>query len=194
MNVLLARRRSSGVLLGYARAVWIRRTDLAVIMTAAAGFYLFWSPYSNLTALSGWYDQAQPGRLESTLPNPDYDLNTLPWQLVHPRVFELQPQQLTLVTDLEPFAYQAVAIVNRNGARSAAIQFEADIESGGTTIGLLQSGQWIAVSSSHRRGAFSDAIAVQLGYGRSLTVTIANNNPAGETRLTLKSLRLYLRQ
>jgi len=190
----VAGRRLRELLLSFARAVWVRRTDLAVIIIAAAGFYLFWSPYSNLTALSGWYDKTQPGRLESTLPNPDYDLNTLPWKVVHPRVFDLQPQQLTLVTDLEPFAYQAVATVNRNGARSAAIQFEVDIESGGTAIGLLQSGKWIAISSSQRPGVFSDAIAVQLGYGRSISVTIANNNPAGETRLTLKSLRLYLRQ
>src|SRR5207245_7114002 len=117
----------------------------------------FWSAYSNATALAWWYDNTQPGRLESTLPDPDYDLNTLPWTVVHPRVFDLQPQQLMLVTDLEPFAYQAYATVNRNGARSAAIEFEADVESGGTTIGLLQSGKWIAVSSSQRRGGFSGA-------------------------------------
>jgi hypothetical protein len=182
------------LLLNFARAVWVRRTDLAVVITAVAGFALFWSPFSNLSALSWWYDRMPPGRIESTVPIPDYDLNTLPWKVAHPRVFDLQPHQLVLVTDPEPFAYQAFATVNTDGASSAAIQFEADIESGGTTIGLLQSGKWIAVSSSHRRGVFSDASAAQLGYSRSITLTIANNNPAGETRLTLKSLRLYFRK
>jgi len=41
--------------------------------------------------------------------------------------------------------------------------------------------------------AFADANSAQLGYQRSLTVMIANDNPAGESRLTIKSLQVFLR-
>jgi hypothetical protein len=163
-------------------------------MTATVGLWLFWSEYSNLSTLAWWYDRTQPGQIEAALPSPDYDLNTLPWKSAHPRVFELLPHQMTLVTDPEPFAYQVFATVNTEGASSAAIRFEADIESGGMTIGLLQAGKWIAVNSSQRPGVFADTNSALLGYRRSMTVMIANNNPAGETRLRLKSLRLYLQK
>src|SRR5262245_36728216 len=128
------------------------------------------------------------------MPNPTYDLSSLPWQLAKPRTFDLQSGRATLVTNDEPFAYQAFATINRNGADSALIQYDIDVESGGTSVGLLQSGKWIAISSSTRPGNFAGAKSALLGYNRSLTVVIANNNPAGESRLNVKSLRLYLRQ
>jgi hypothetical protein len=161
---------------------------------AAAGIWLFWSQYSNLSTLSWWYDRTHTLRTSTTLPSPDYDLTTLPWKLVHPRVFEVKQGHLTMVTDHEPFGYQAYAVLNTGGANAADIQFEADVEAGAATIGLVQSGKWIATSSSQRTGAFSDSNSALLGYGRSVTVVIANDNPAGESRLTVKSLRLYLRK
>lgn len=171
-----------------------RLIDLSIVMTAVAGVWLFWSQYSNLSALSWWYANTHRLRTRTTAPNPDYDLATLPWKAVRPQVFELKPGKLGIVTDTEPFAYQAFATVNTGDADAADIQFEADLEAGGATIGLLQGGKWIAINSSQRPGPFSDSNSAQLGYHRSLTVMIANNNPAGESRLTVKSLRLYLRK
>jgi hypothetical protein len=176
------------------RGLFNRRTDVAMVITACAGVWVFWSPLSELSTLSWWYDRVLSVRAQGTLPDPDYDLDSLPWQKAEPRAFDVQQGQLTLVTNAEPFAYQAFATVHTNGARAADIQFEADVESGGVTIGLLQSGKWIAVSSSPQPGVFADTNSTLLGYSRSVTLMIANNNPAGETRVTLKSLRLYLRK
>jgi hypothetical protein len=176
------------------RGLFDHRTDVVIVITACAGVWVFWSPLSELSALSWWYDRVQSVRTRGTLPDPDYDLDTLRWQLAEPRAFDVHQGRLTLVTNAEPFAYQAFATVHTNGAGAADIQFEADVESGGITIGLLQSGKWIAVSSSPHPGVFADTNSTQLGYSRSVTLMIANNNPAGETRVTLKSLRLYLRK
>jgi len=170
----------------------LSRSDLAIV-TAIAGIWIFWSAYTQFSTLSWWYDRAELAK-SGALPNPAYDLASLPWQLVNPRVFDVRPGKVTLVTSDEPYAYQAFATVNRNGADAADIQFDIDVESGGTTVGLLQSGKWIASSSWTRPGTFADTNSALLGYGRSLTVVIANNNPAGQSRLILKSLRLYLRK
>ena len=147
--------------------------------------------------LSWFYDHAQyvKSLRDTPLPNPDYDLASLPWKTAQPDAFDRLPGgALALATNAEPFAYQAFASVDTKGARVADIQFEADLESGGATVGLLQSGKWIATSSSQRQGRFADANSVQLGYNRSITVMIANNNPAGRSRLTVKWLRVYFRK
>jgi hypothetical protein len=170
----------------------MRRSDVT-IATAIAGAWIFWSAYTQFSTLSQSYGQAELAK-SGELPNPTYDLSSLPWQLAKPRTFDVQSGAATLVTSDEPFAYQAFATVNRNGADSALIQYDIDIESGGTTVGLLQSGKWIAMTSSTRPGTFAGTNSALLGYGRTLTVVIANNNPAGASRLTVKSLRLYLRQ
>jgi hypothetical protein len=62
------------------------------------------------------------------------------------------------------------------------------------TIGLLQAGKWIASNSAQQAGPFGDWNSARLGYHRSLTVGIANDNPAGQSRLTIKALRLFLRK
>jgi len=177
-----------------ASGVWAERTALAIAITATAGLWLFWSQYSALSGLSWWYDSTQHLRTGSALLMPDYDLTTLPWKVAHARLFEAKQGELRLVTDANPFAYQAFAIISTGGASAADFQFEAQVEAGGATIGLLQSGKWIATSSSQKSGAFSDSNSAQLGYGRSVTVVIANDNPVGESRLIVKSLRLYLRK
>jgi len=163
---------------------------------AGLGAWLFWSQFSNLSTLSWFYERAQyvHNLRGSALPNPDYDLHSLPWKQTSPKLFDLQPGRLTLVTNAEPFGYQLFASVDTNGAKAADIQFDVNIESGGVTIGLLQAGKWIVNNSSQREGPFADSNSTQLGYGRSITVVIANNNPAGETRLTVNSFRLYLRK
>ena len=171
-----------------------RWTEVAIIVTATVGLSWLWSQYSKLSTLSWWYENTHVLRTSTTLPNPDYDLTTLPWTVVHPRVFEVKQGKLTLVTAAEPFAYQAYATINTGGANAADLQFDADLQKGGATIGLLQSGKWIAISSSQRIGSFADSNSAQLGYSRSVTVMIANDNPAGESWLTIKWLRLYLRK
>jgi len=103
--------------------------------------------------LAWQYDRIELARSGAILPNPDYELATLPWQTAHPHVFDVTDGRMTLVTNAEPFAYQAFAILDRNGARGVDVQFDATIESGGATVGLLQDGKWIASSSSHSEAA-----------------------------------------
>jgi len=176
---------------------FVSYSDFAAVVTAGFGAWLMWSQLSNVSKLSWFYDYVEyvQARRESPLPNPDYDLGSLPWQTAHPEAFDFHPgAPMHLTTSPEPFGYQAFAAVDTRGARLADIQFEADVESGGVTIGLLESGKWIASSASQRRGRFADANSVLLGYHRSITVVIANNNPEGKSRLTVKWLRLYLRK
>lgn len=169
-------------------------TQILAIVIATAGLWLFWSQYSYLSALSWWYDNTQHFRARTTQPTPDYDLSTLPWQIARSRVFQFNEGRLTIATGAEPFAYQAYATVKTNGAAAADIQVEANLETGGVTVGLLQAGKWVAVSSSQRPGAFSDFNSARLGYGRSVTVVIANDNPDGESRLVVNTLRLFFRK
>ena len=170
------------------------RSDVGVVATALFGAWLLWSQYSTLSTLSWWYDRVATARSRSALPNPDYDLRSLRWQQVSPRVFDLQPDRLILVTNTEPNAYQAFAVVTTGLAKAADIQFDIDVESGGVTVGLIQDGKWIAASSSVRTGSFADSNSTQLGLRRSLMVMIANNNPAGESRVVVKALRVYVRR
>ena len=167
--------------------------EIAPIVTAIVGLWIFWSAYAQFSTLSWWYDRAELAK-SGALPNPTYDLASLPWQTASPRVFDLTPGKMTLVTNDDSYGYQAWATVATNWAGAADIQFDIDVESGGTTVGLLQAGKWIASSSSTRPGRFADTNSTELGWRRSLTVMIANNNPAGQSRLTVKAFRLYLRR
>ena len=171
-----------------------RLKDLAVIVVAIAGLWFYWSKYAQLSGLSWWYDNVQRLRTRTVVPPADYDLTSLSWQAVRPRVFETQGGRMTMVTDREPFGYQVFANVKTEGARAADIHFDVDVESGGASIGLLQAGKWIAINSTQKPGAFSDWNSAKLGYHRSLTLAIANDNPAGESRLTVKSVSLFLRR
>jgi hypothetical protein len=168
--------------------------DLSAIIVAASGLWLFWSQYAYLSGLSRWYNDAQQLRTTGAGPKPDYDLTTLPWRVAAARVFDIRPDRITMVTSSEPFGYQAVATVSAGGARAADIQFDAEVEQGGVTIGLLQAGKWIAANSSRSRGPFADWNSAQLGYQRSLTLVVANDNPAGESRVTINAVRLFLRK
>lgn len=178
-------RRAGGLLLKRLQA-------LAILATAAAGLSLLWSEYLQLARLSWWYDSTQV--LLASAASPDYDLTTLPWQPVHPRLFEIRQGGLTVATSSDPYGYQAYATINTNNANTAGIRFEADVERGGVTIGLLQAGKWIAINSSQNTGTFSDLNSALLGFRRTLTVMIANKNPEGESRVVIKSLRVYLRK
>lgn len=168
--------------------------DVVILAIATLGLWLFWSEYNQLATLSWFYDRAVFAESTDALPNPDYQLDSLPWQTASPRTFERHPGELVLVTDPQPYAYQAFATVNTNRARAADFQFDIDVQMGGVTLGLLQNGKWIAVSSSTRSGRFVGSNSTQLGYGRSLTFMLANDNPVGESRLVVHSLRLYLRR
>jgi hypothetical protein len=169
-----------------------RLRGFATLAIAAAGLWLLWSQYLDLARLSWWYNSTNV--LQAAPVNPDYDLTTLPWQTVHPRIFELREGALTLTTSDEPYGYQAFATIRANGAHTAGIKFDADVERGGVTIGIQQGGEWIAINSSQSTGPFSGLNSALLGFRRSLMVTIANRNAAGESRVTIKSLRLYLRR
>ena len=173
-----------------------RSADVAVVAVAAIGAWLMWSLYSSAAKISWFYDRVERVKNlnASAPPDADYVLGTLPWKTASPHMFDLRPSLLTLVTNAEPYAYQAFATVETRRANVADIQFDAEIESGGATIGLLQNGKWIAVNSSQRRGRFADANSAELGRSRSLTVVVANDNASGQSRLTIKSLRLYLRR
>jgi hypothetical protein len=169
-------------------------TSCSILVTATVGVWLFWSEYSYLAQLSWSYENIYGLRNLAATTKPDYDLATLPWQTVRSRVFELKQGQRTLVTGAEPFAYQAQAAAETGGAATVFLQFEGDIESGGVTIGLQQAGRWIAASSFQRAGPFSDSSIARLGRGKSVTVVIANNNPAGESKLAIGSVRLFFRK
>jgi hypothetical protein len=184
------------IVLGRAASLpFARFGDLSRIIIATAGLMFFWSQYSYLSGLSWWYGSVHHLRTGSAgRPGPDYDLATLPWKVAAARVFDVKPGRMTLVTSHDSFAYQASANIGTGGASAADIQFDVDVEAGGVTIGLVQGGKWVAISSSRRAGSFADWNSAQLGYRRSLTVVIANDNPAGESRFIVKSLRLYLRK
>ena len=162
------------------------------MIVAIGGLWLIRSEYVDLARLSWWYDSTNV--LQAAPANPDYDLTTLPWQPVHPRVFEIRDGTLTLATSDEPYGYQAYAAIRANGANTAGITFDADVARGGVTIGIQQAGEWIAMNSAEHPGPFSGMNSALLGFRRSLMVTIANRNAAGASQITIKSLRLYLRR
>jgi hypothetical protein len=163
---------------------------VAIAVAALLGAWFLSSEYLKLHRLSAWYENTRV--LAASPSQPDYDLASLPWQTVSPRMFDVQQGTLTLVTSAEPYGYQAFATIDAKGANTAGITFDANVESGGVTIGILQAGEWIAVNSSQTTGAFAEINSALLGFRKSLTVMIANKNPAGESRVTIKSLRLYL--
>jgi hypothetical protein len=176
------------------RRAIVRLGDFSIIILATGSLWFFWSQYSYLSGLSWWYENTQTLPARTAPLKPDYDLTTLPWKVANPRVFEVERGTMTLATSKDPFGYQAFAIINRAGADAADIQFDVDVEAGGLTVGLLQAGKWIAVNSTPTAGSFANSNSAQLGYQRSLTVMIANNNPAGESRATVRSLRVFLRK
>jgi len=167
-------------------------TVATTIAIALCGAWLMWSEYIRFARLSWWYSSTAV--LLAAAPNPDYDLTSLPWQKVRPRQFDVRDGELLLTTSGEPYEYQAYANIKVNGANTAGIRFDADVASGGITIGILQAGEWIAINSSNGTGRFADLNSALLGFRRSLTVMIANRNPQGESRVRIKSLRLYLRK
>ena len=194
--IVLRRPNAAGVSLRAAGLPFARFGDLSSIIIATAGLMFFWSQYADLSGLSWWYGSVHHLRTGTAAgrPAPDYDLATLPWRVAAARVFDVKQGRMTLVTSNDSFAYQASATIGTGGASAADIQFDVDVEAGGVTIGLLQGGKFVAISSSRNAGSFADWNSAQLGYRRSLTVVIANDNPAGESRLIVKSLRLYLRK
>jgi hypothetical protein len=171
-----------------------RMGDLAMMAIAVAGLWFFWSQYSYLSALSWWYDNTQHLAERTAGRSPDYELASLPWTVARARHFDLNPEGMTIDTGSEPFAYQAFATIETGGARALDLQFAADVQSGGATIGVMQGGKWIATNSSPQSGPFAEGNSAPLTRGRSVTIVIANNNPAGESRLAVKSLRVFLRK
>jgi hypothetical protein len=175
------------------RAWCVPLTDLSIVVIAIAGMSFFWSQYSFLSGLSWWYDSTQNFHERIEGRRPDYDLRSLSWNVVRPRVFDIGPDGIAIVTSEEPFAYQAYATIETGSSVAVDFQFEAEVDSGGVTIGLLQDGRWIATNSSQTPGIFTEGNSARL-KGRSATVMIANDNPAGESRLIVKSLRLFFRK
>ena len=174
--------------------MYARVVDLSIVVLAIAGAWFFWSEYRYLSGLSWWYDSVQNLHERTAARPPDYHLGSLSWNVARSRAFEAKPDGIAMVTSDEPFAYQAYATIETGGASAVDFDFEVEVESGGVTVGLLQGGKWIAVNSSDKPGSFKGANSARLAYRRSTTVMIANDNPSGASRLTLKSLRLFLRK
>src|SRR5262245_33564409 len=128
--------------------------SVAVAAAALFGAWFLSSEYLKLLRLSSWYENTRV--LAASPSAPAYDLASLPWQTVSPRVFEVRQGVLTLVTSAEPYGYQAFATINARGADTAGLTFDANVESGGVTIGILQAGEWLAVNSSQTPGAFAE--------------------------------------
>jgi hypothetical protein len=177
-----------------ARGPFAHVRDLSIVVLAIIGVWLLWSQYSYLAGLSWWYDNTRHLAERTAGRRPDYDLSSLPWTVAQPRRIDIEPNGITMVTSDEPFGHQVFAIVDTGRANAVDLLFEADVVSGGVTIGLLQDGKWIAINSSQRAGPFVDGNSAQLTSRRPVTVMIANDNPAGASRLTVKSLRVFLRK
>jgi len=99
-----------------------------------------------------------------------------------------------MMTSDEPYGYQVFATVDPGRAKAVDLLFEGDVLSGGVTIGVLQDGKWIAIDSSQRTGSFAGGNSARLTSRRPVTIMIANDNPAGASSLTVKSLRIFLRK
>jgi hypothetical protein len=171
-----------------------RWTDLAIVILAPVGLWLFWSQYSTLSAWSWAYESTENLRSGRNPVAPDYDLTTLPWQLSGPRVFTVNQGTLTLITNTDSYAYQASATVATHSADVAYLRFDGDLEAGGASVGLLQAGKWLTLASCLKPGPCSGAVWSPMRSGDSVSVVIANNNAAGESRLIVKSLLLFFRK
>ncbi len=160
------------------------------------GAWLLWSAYSTAAATASFYTRLDriKGLNEAALPNADYDLHTLPWKVASAAAFDLTSTALRVVTSAKPYDYQAFATIDTKHARTADIVFDSDIQAGGATIGFVQNGKWIVSNSATQSGRFADENTVNLGRDPSLTVVVANDNAAGESRFTIRSLRVYLRR
>jgi hypothetical protein len=168
--------------------------DVSIVIIAVAGAWLLWSQYSYLSGLSWWYANTQTIHARTAGVRPDYTVSSLPWRAAHPRMFDIRPDGMSIVTNEEPFTYEAFATIETGGARAVDVVFAADVEAGGVTIGLLQGGRWVATSSTRNGGRFEGVNSAQLSRRGSLTVVIANNNPAGQSRFSIRMLRLFLRK
>jgi hypothetical protein len=167
--------------------------DLSTVVVAAAGFWLLWSSFAAVTTLSWWHETTNRLRTTSISEKPDYDLSNLPWQTVRPQIFQTTAGGTRLVTSREPFEYQAYATIETRRASAVDFHFDATVESGGVSIGVLQNGRWIAASSSKQPGPFTGSNAARLGLRSTITLMIANNNPGGESRIVINSFRVFLR-
>ena len=164
----------------------------AAFVLAVLGFWVVAAPLREMAILSWFYDRVQSS--PATLPRPDFEVGTLPWKVAQPKSFTLTPAGAELVTSTDAYSYQLFASVDTHGAKAADLQFELDVEHGGVTIGIQQSGKWLTVDTTGRRGTFTGANSAALGFARSLSVVITNNNAAGESRIQMRAVRLYLRR
>lgn len=164
----------------------------AAIATAILGFWVVLAPLAELSTLSWFYDRVRWA--PASLPAPDFEVGTLPWKVAQPRSFTLTPAGAELVTSSDAYSYQLFAAVDTHGAKAADIQFELEVERGGATIGIQQAGRWLTTDTVSRRGVSRGANSAVLGFARSVTVVVANNNADGESRIRLRSVRLYLRR
>ena len=164
----------------------------AVVATALFGVWIILAPLREMSTLSWFYDRVLWA--PASLPQPDFDVATLPWKVAQPKSFTRTADGAELVTSTDAYSYQLFASVDTHGAKAADLQFELGIESGGATIGIQQDGAWLTVDTTNRRGTFVGANSTTLGFGRTLSVVIANNNAEGESVIHLRSVRLYLRR
>jgi hypothetical protein len=154
-----------------------------LLVAAAIVIVAMWAAfvYRDLAAMSrasASEEDVRRGRIAA-----DYDLPQISWSAVDAR---------QLSTRDGPYLYQAMASVPIHGASFAHLAFKGRVTRGGITIGLVANGRWLANRSIRDSREFDDLLTAQPRDTPTLTVVVANCNPAGESMANLDDLKLYL--
>jgi hypothetical protein len=163
-----------------------------LLVAAAIVIVAMWAAfvYRDLAAMSrasASEEDVRRGRIAA-----DYDLPQISWSAVDARQLSTRDGHLDLVTGDGPYLYQAMASVPIHGASFAHLAFKGRVTRGGITIGLVANGRWLANRSIRDSREFDDLLTAQPRDTPTLTVVVANCNPAGESMANLDDLKLYL--
>jgi hypothetical protein len=94
-------------------------------------------------------------------------------------------------TNNKPFAYQAVARMPVGRETAWLVRFAMDVVEGGATIGALDdAGRWIETRSRSEPGILEGELRLVGFNGKSPTLVLANNNPAGASRFALTRINI----
>jgi hypothetical protein len=160
--------------------VWLAATMVTVWVGIVSRDIAAWSrAYASA-------DDVRSGRLA-----PDYELQRLAWSVADARSAAVIDSQMQLLTGAGPYRYQATATVATNRATVAHVAFRVRVATGGITVGLVGSGGWLALQTVSAPGVFEHLITAPITGEKSITVVIANANPAGESAATIEELRMY---
>jgi hypothetical protein len=163
-----------------------------LLIVVAVLIVSIWSAlvYLDLAAMSRASASADDVRRQRIAP--DYDLSRISWSSVGARRLSMRDGHLDLVTGDGPYLYQAIATVPTRHASIAHLMFKGRVMRGGITIGLIANGRWLANRSIRDTREFDDLLTAQSTDTPTLTIVVANCNPAGESIGTIDDLKLYL--